>query len=127
MFLTCHSDDHTFVSAPSDAVTVVLFRLFSIFANRQFLSRNLDDIEELLEPSCHQLAYHGADKDDFIITATDVSSLTLYCGTSYFVCCCLGVFRFCSLCGCNCMQYSTGLFIWCYNLLHYQIHRTCTR
>jgi len=68
--------DNYIVSTSSDAVTVVLFRLFSIFANRQFLSHNLDDIEELLEPSCHQLAYHDADKDDFTITVTDVS-LTL--------------------------------------------------
>jgi len=72
VLITCHFGIYI-VSVLSDAVTVVLFRLFSIFANRQFLSRNLDGIEDLLEPSCHRPPYHDSQEDEFIITASDVS------------------------------------------------------
>lgn len=64
---------HFIVSCNVDAVTVVLFRLFSVFANRQFVSDNLDRIDEMLETSCHEREVYMYTKDDVTIAVVDVS------------------------------------------------------
>ena len=64
-----------------DAVTVVLFRLFSVLANRQFISNNLDRLDMILEPTCHEREVYNLTHDDVAIDVSDVRMLV-----SLFVC-----------------------------------------
>ena len=51
---------------------MVLFRLFSVLANRQFISNNLDKLDMILDPSCHEREVYNLTADDVAIDVSDV-------------------------------------------------------